>query len=165
MIYGTIQGAHNWYETLSKTYKDLGYTNLHVDPCVWFKKENGNYTITDTYTDNVFGASNNNEEEEIRVQQDLKLGTIQLIQHPYWEHILNCFYLEHITPRNMLLPIRINLDNNMSSKTDSEKNAMDDKSYQLVLGSVMWGQLTTCPDLSFSVSLLTHFQANPGIEH
>ena len=29
----------------------------------------------------------------------------------------------------------------------------------------MWGQLATCPDLSFSVSLLARFQANPGIEH
>ena len=51
-IYGTMQGAHDWYETLGKTYKDLGYTNSCADPCVWFKKENSNYTITDTYTDN-----------------------------------------------------------------------------------------------------------------
>ena len=42
---------------------------------------------------------------------------------------------------------------------------MDDKPYRAVLGSVMWGQLATRPDLSFSVSLLARFQANPGIEH
>ena len=29
----------------------------------------------------------------------------------------------------------------------------------------MWGQLATRPDLSFTVSLLSRFQANPGIEH
>ena len=29
----------------------------------------------------------------------------------------------------------------------------------------MWGQLATCPDLLFSVSLLARFQANPGINH
>ncbi len=29
----------------------------------------------------------------------------------------------------------------------------------------MWGQLVTCPYLSFVVSLLSRFQANPGIEH
>ena len=29
----------------------------------------------------------------------------------------------------------------------------------------MWGQLATRPDLSFAVSLLARFQANPGIEH
>ena len=62
--------------------------------------------------DDIFGVSNDGEEEErrkkeigevweikdvgeneyflgMRVQQDLKLGTIQLTQCPYWEHILN----------------------------------------------------------------------------
>lgn len=29
----------------------------------------------------------------------------------------------------------------------------------------MWWQLATRPDLSFTVSLLSRFQANPGIEH
>jgi len=29
----------------------------------------------------------------------------------------------------------------------------------------MWGQLATRPDLSFAISLLSRFQANPGIEH
>ena len=98
-IYGTMQGAHDWYETLSKTYSDLGYTTSHADPCVRFKKDDKNYTITDTYTDNVFGVSKDDKEGERRkkeiggvweikdvgenkyflgmhVQQDLKLGMI-----------------------------------------------------------------------------------------
>ena len=37
--------------------------------------------------------------------------------------------------------------------------------YRSILGLVMWRQLATRPDISFSVSLLAHFQANPGIEH
>ena len=59
-----MQGAHDCYKTLSKTYKDLGYTNSCVDPCVWFKKVDRNYTITDTYMDDIFGASNDGVEEE-----------------------------------------------------------------------------------------------------
>jgi hypothetical protein len=42
---------------------------------------------------------------------------------------------------------------------------MADKPYCAVLGSVMWGQLATRPDLSFAVSLLARFQINPGIDH
>ena len=41
----------------------------------------------------------------------------------------------------------------------------EDKLYHPILGSVMWGQLATHPNLSFSVSLLTRFQSNPRIEH
>ena len=70
-----------------------------------------------------------------------------------------------ISPRNTPLPVGIILDNNMSPKTDSEKRKMDDKPYRSILRSVMWGQLATCPDLSFSVSLLARFQANPRIDH
>ena len=187
-IYGTMQGGYDWYETLASTYDKLGYTTSRADPCVRFKRENGNCTITDTYTDDIFGASNNDEEikkrkEEMgkiweikdvgeteyflgmRVQQDLDAGTIRLTQRPYCEHVLNHFRLENATPRNTPLPVGTTLNSEMSPKTDSGKKEIGDKPYCSILGSVMWGQLATRPDLSFSVSLLARFQANPGIEH
>jgi hypothetical protein len=187
-IYGTMQGGNDWFWTLDGTYNELEYTTSRADVCVRYKKEDGNYTLTNTYTDDVFGASNSDEEAKrrkdeigkiweikdvgeneyflgMRVQQNLTLGTIRLSQRPYWEHVINRFCLEHITPRNTPLPAGINLDSNMSPKTDSERRKMDDKPYRSILGSVMWGQLATRPDLSFSVSLLARFQANPGIDH
>jgi len=74
------------------------------------------YTITNTYMDDVFGASKTDEEIErkkdeigkeweikdvgeseyflgMRVQQDLTSGTIRLTQRRYWEHVLNRFSL------------------------------------------------------------------------
>ena len=42
---------------------------------------------------------------------------------------------------------------------------MNNKPYCPILRSAMWGQLATCPDLSFAISLLAHFQANPGMDH
>ena len=187
-IYGTMQGGHDWWNTLDTTYDDLDYKTSRADPCVRYKEENSNYTLTDTYNDDVFGASNNDDEiqkrkDEIakiwdikdvgeteyflgmRVQQDLELGTIRLTQRPYWEQVLHCFQLENVVPRNTPLPVGILLDNDMSPKTDSEKREMNDKPYRSVLGSVMWGQLATRPDLSFAVSLLARFQANPGLAH
>ena len=132
-IYGTMQGAHDWYKTLSKTYVKLKYTPSNVDLCIRYKKEGNNYTITNTWTDDTFGASKTKEEaqkrkEEIRnvweikdvgeteyflgmrVQQDLDLGTVQLTQCPYWEYVLHCFGLDNITPRNTPLPVGIILD-------------------------------------------------------
>ena len=101
----------------------------------------------------------------MQVQQDLQARMICLTQHPYWEHVLVKFNLDQVAPRNIPLPISIVLDNNMSPKTDSEKKEMNDKPYRAVLGSLMWGQLATRPDLFFPVSLLVCFQANPGIKH
>ena len=142
-IYGTMQGAHNWYETLMETYNKLGYTTSRADPCVRYKKENDGYTLTDTYTDDIFGASKTDGEAKerkdemgkeweikdvgeneyflgVRVQQDVDGGTIQLTQRPYWEHVLNRFDLTNVTPRNTPLPVGFTVDQNMSPKTDSE---------------------------------------------
>ena len=111
-IYGTMQGGHDWFNTLGTTYDELGYITSRADPCVRYKKEDDNYTLTNTYTDDVWGASNSEEEAkrrkdeiakvwEIRdvgeteyflgmqVQQDLQAGMIRLTQCPYWEHVLN----------------------------------------------------------------------------
>lgn len=55
MIYGTMQGAHDWFKTLATMYNKLSY---YIDPCIhpkWGKDRS--FTITDTYTDNVWGAS------------------------------------------------------------------------------------------------------------
>ena len=187
-IYGTMQGGHDWYQTLSGTYNDLGYTTSHADTCVRFKKEGENYTLTDTYTDDTFGASSSDEEAKrrkdeigkvweikdvgeteyflgMRVQQDINRGIIRLTQKPYWEYVLHRFGLEQLTPRNTPLPVGVVLDNSMTPKTDSEKMAMVDKPYRSILETVMWGQLATRPDLAFSVSLLARFQANPGLDH
>lgn len=45
-IYGTMQGGHDWYRTLGETYNQLRYKTSQADPCVWFKKEDGNYIST-----------------------------------------------------------------------------------------------------------------------
>ena len=79
----------------------------------------------------------------MRVQQDLKMGMIQLTQWPYWEHVISHFDLENVVLRNVPLPTGIVLDSNMSPKTESEKQEMKNKPYCLILGSVTWGQLTT----------------------
>jgi hypothetical protein len=120
-IYGTMQGAHDWYETLSGTYDKLGYSTSQADPCVRYMKEGNGYTLMSMYTDYVFGASKTDEEiqrrkEEMgkeweikdvggneyflgmRVQQDITQGTIRLTQRPYWEHVLNRFNLTEIPP-------------------------------------------------------------------
>ena len=79
-IYGTMQGGHDWYETLSTTYDDLGYTTSHADPCVQIKKDDENYTITDTYTDDVFGASNSDGEIKRRKEEIGRIWEIKDVE-------------------------------------------------------------------------------------
>jgi len=98
-IYGTMQGAHDWYEMLKETYDELGYVTSRANLCVRYKRNGSDYTLTDTYTDDVFGASTTTDEIKrrkhemgkkweikdvgeteyflgMRVQQDLEKGAI-----------------------------------------------------------------------------------------
>jgi hypothetical protein len=68
-IYGTMQGAHDWYEMLAGTYDKLGYSTSQADPCVRYKKEGNRYTLTSTYTGDVFGASKMDEEIQRRKEE------------------------------------------------------------------------------------------------
>lgn len=81
----------------------------------------GDYTITDTYTDGVWGASSSvteasrqkKELEEkwepndvgenhyflgMKIDQDLEASTISFSQHLYWENVLLDFDLGYLTP-------------------------------------------------------------------
>jgi len=71
-IYGTMQGTHDWYETLMTTYDKLNYITSRADPCVRYKRDDG---VTDTYTDDVFGASTTDEEVTPRWGTDGKSKT------------------------------------------------------------------------------------------
>ena len=115
-IYSTMQGGNNWFWTLDTTYHKLGYTTSRTDPCVRYKKEGKKYTLTNTYTDDVFGASKSSEEtkerkEEVgkvwevkdvgstefflgmKVQQDLKLGTVRFVEQQNLHKAVACHTL------------------------------------------------------------------------
>ena len=81
MIYSTMQGGHDWYETLSKTYNNLSYKTSYADPCVQFKKEDGNYTIMNTYTDDIFGASNDDDEIKRRKEEIRGIWKVKVLDY------------------------------------------------------------------------------------
>ena len=61
-LYGTMDGAYNWAETLNKEMGELGYYRSKADPAVRSRHANGNITITSTYTDDTTGISSSKEE-------------------------------------------------------------------------------------------------------
>ncbi|CAL2233592.1 unnamed protein product [Prunus armeniaca] len=51
---------------------------------------------------------------------------------------------------------------NQAPKTDQGKREMADKPYASLVGSLMYAQVCTRPDISFTVSVSGRFQSNPG---
>jgi hypothetical protein len=190
-VYGMMAGAHDWEEELSGTYDALGYYQSLADPCVRHRVIDGQYTLNVTYTDDVIGGSTTIGEEmkaigelegayEIKrveeeakgrfilgmsMQRDEKTGAITLSQRPYFERILKRFGMAECNPKHTPLPSGIELTLDDCATTDEQKSFMADKPYREVLGSIMWAQVATRPDLSFAVNLLARFQINPGPAH
>ena len=50
-------------------------------------------------------------------------------------------------------------------KTDVEHKRMQDIPYASIVGSLMYAQVCTRPDISYAVGVLGRYQSNPGMEH
>jgi hypothetical protein len=70
-LYGTMQGVHDWAETLEKTYRSHCYHTSKVDPQVQSKLEDNEFTLTSTWTDDILGASTT-ETGEMKVKGELR---------------------------------------------------------------------------------------------
>jgi hypothetical protein len=68
-------------------------------------------------------------------------------------------------PQLTPLLLSIKLTTSQVPSTDLECQFMKDKPYHEVLGSVMYAQIATCPDLSYTVSTLSKFSPDPGKPH
>ena len=54
---------------------------------------------------------------------------------------------------------------NQCPKNDFEKEQMKNIPYASVVGSIMYVQVCTIPDIAFVVSMLGRYQSNPGMDH
>ena len=183
-----MQGGHNWWYNLDQAYNNLGYLASRADGCVQYKRHGGEHTITDNYNDDVLGASTTEEGAQrakrelgdkfevkdmgelkyilgVRFDRDQATGDIHLSQRSYLEQMLERFGFRSSKPRQTPLPTGLILTESHSPQTDEDKHYMKDKPYREALGSLMWAQAATRPDLSYAVGLLARFQSNPRPAH
>ena len=182
-----MQGAHDWAENLDKTFKRHGYYKLHVNPQIWSKVHNDELTLTSTWTDDILGTLSTLEGErlaklqlgssyEIKDLEEAKFilriwidkntdGDIILSQQAYCEHLLNHFNMTSCSSTMTPLSPSIVLSSENCPTTLDKENEMKKIPFHEALGSLIWLQVATRPDLIFSVNMLACFAHNPGIAH
>jgi ATP-binding cassette subfamily B (MDR/TAP) protein 1 len=52
-----------------------------------------------------------------------------------------------------------------SPATRMEKSVMSSIAYASAIGSIMYAMLSTRPDVALALSLTSHYQSNPGMNH
>lgn len=79
--------------------------------------------------------------------------------------MLKRFNMDKCSPKSTPLPPALTLTTNDCPSTPGEVDEMKNTPYWEALGSLMWLQVTTQPDISYAVTLLSHFAHNPGKLH
>lgn len=187
-LYRTMDGANNWWCTLDKDMKKFGYKRSEADQSVRSRQRNSKMTITSTYTDDTSGMSSSKEEAKkarqelgtnfeikdlgdlkfvlsIRITRDRTQKLITLDQEEYIKRTLEKYGMTDCTLKYTPLPPGIVLSQSQALSTAEDQAYMADKPYSEVLGSLMYAQIGTCPNIAYAITSLSRFMANPGKPH
>ncbi|KIJ23037.1 hypothetical protein M422DRAFT_196412 [Sphaerobolus stellatus SS14] len=187
-VYGTMFGGYDWADDLENSYEGLGYYQSLADPCIHSRYIDEEYTLTSTYTDDVFGASSTEkgakkavEELErcyelkdagstgqilgIKVERDMEKGTLRLSQRAFMEEMLQEFGLKDCVPKYTPLPVGLDLTEADGPDNEEDRAFMEKVPFRKALGKLQWLANTTRPDLAQPVNRVSRFQSNPGPNH
>jgi hypothetical protein len=188
-VYGSKQGAHNWYAEVKKFFTDLGYSVSIADEAVFYKFDGDKYTIVAAATDDFTVIADSSKSANhliqkqlterfeisdlgtinwllgVNITRDINARTISLGQQAYIEQILSRFGLENA--RTAVTPMEVGLDLSPGSPhlsatllTPAEKTK-----YREMIGCLMYATVMTCPDIAFAVSTLSQYLDAPHTTH
>jgi hypothetical protein len=98
----------------------------------------------------------------ICIMHDRSHKQLEIDQSGYLSNVLERFGMADASPHNTPLPT--GADEHLK-KFDGLATASDIKHYQSLIGSLLYLQIGTRPDISFAVSRLAQYTANPSPQH
>lgn len=188
-LYGLKQAPRLWYQHIDRFLQSIGFTRSTADPNVYI--QNGDSSnphdrvILLLYVDDLllFGSSPRRIQQikellkqqyqmsdlgpaqqflGLQIQRNRSTHTITLHQQQYIRQVLERFNYLDCFPKQTPLAVGCNLQPSCSSNALPVSNI---STYQALIGSLMWIMLSTRPDLAYTVSTLSKFNALPSHEH
>ena len=101
----------------------------------------------------------------IFISRDRSQKMLGLSQKGYIEKILERFNMNNCSASVVPLQKGDKFSLMQCPKNDVEHKGMESIPYASVVGSLMYLQTCTRPDISFAVGMLGRYQSNPGIDH
>ena len=99
------------------------------------------------------------------IEGNRKNYSLKLHQMPYLQKLVLKFGMSDSKCNTMPLASHFILSKAQSPKTESDRLKMETIPYANAIGFVMYSMISTRPDLSYSISLLSRFMSNPGCDH
>lgn len=187
-LYGLASAGRLWSEKLSKFMESQGFRRSHSDPALYMRGKAGEdlFLITTWVDDLIIAASRAAIDQFMRaidasdldasahgdlhfilnmqIRRDRKEKTITLTQATYIHQLVETFNMQDA--KRMLTPLP---PHTSLSEVNDDKQADDAPAelsrYRELVGSLNYIANTVRADISFAVSLLSRFLANPRIHH
>jgi len=181
-LYGLKQSGRIWNLQLNSSFLKLGFTRLLSDQCVYIRRQNSDITIVAVHVDDMTVLTSSDalmEQVESELNSEFsikKLGeirqllgmeitrteeSIHLTQVQYITKILEKYQMGKCNP--VATPIDPNVT--LAKLPDGKSFPEIQHVYQHMVGSLLYAAITTRPDISNAVLILSQFNTNPGPEH
>ena len=187
-IYGLKQASRQWNKKLHATLVSIGFKRFESDRSVYIYARNGVQIIVPIFVDDITLASKSQKAlddavEElakhfslrdlgptsfllgIHIIRDHSKRTIALSQRQYIVDMLERFGFATCSPVSTPMDPGTRLTAKMGAKSQEEIAFMMTVQYLSAVGALMYLALTTRPDISNAVGILSRFSANPGPIH
>ena len=101
----------------------------------------------------------------IKIHRDRTRGILGLSQETYINKVLERFQMNDcsLSVAPIIKGDRFNL--NQCPRNELEREEMHNIPYASTVGSLMYAQVCTRPDITFVIGMLGRYQSNPGMDH
>ena len=188
-LYGLKQSPREWYDNINSFLQSLNFKRLQSEHCLYIYTQQDEICLISLYVDDLIIAGTDtrvttrvkeclkrrysmkdlgNVDEILgcRVHVNHTLGIVTMDQTKYTSNILSKF-LEPTEQTWLDTPAdsSIILTQDLGPLTEEETISMRTVPYREVIGCLLWLSLGTRPDITYAVSQVAKFSANPGQVH
>ena len=187
-IYGLKQASRQWYHKFHQVITSYGFEVNMVDDCVYHKFSGSKLIFLILYVDDILLASSdigllhdtkkfltkNFEMKDlgdasfvlgIQILRDRSRGILGLSQKSYIEKVLDRFGMKNCASGDTPVAKGDKFSLSQCPKNKLEIKEMEKIPYASAIGSLMYAQVCTRPDIAFIVGVLGRYLSNPGVDH
>ena len=187
-IYGLKQASRQWYLKFHEVITSFSFEENIMDQCIYQKVSGSKICFLVLYVDDILLVtngkgllydvkqflSNNFDMKDMgeasyvfgsKIYKERSLGILGLSQETYINKVLERFNMKNCSPRVVPIFKGDRFDLNQCPKNDFKLEHMKNIPYTSAVGSLMYAQVCTKPDIAIVVGVLERYQSNPGIDY
>nr|GEX24056.1 hypothetical protein [Tanacetum cinerariifolium] len=187
-IYGLKQASRSWNKRFDEKIKKFGFHQNLDESCVYQKASRSNVIFLILYVDDIILMENHipslqevktylgkcfsmkDLEEavfilEIKIYRDRSKRLIGLSQNAYLDKILKRYRMDNSKRGSIPMQVDLHLSKSQCATTFADMKRMQNVSYALAVGSIMYVVSCTKPDVAFAQNITIRFQQNSGEAH